>query len=171
MKFDYNGVCRKCGCGTTGAGESKFQSNNEFCFGCGTRKWLQPREDKEGNVIFSKGRPIMVDGEEKAFGTCLTKDYKLITFIEKPSRDRIMELKEDALSLVLWNEENEWLDVIVGSPLMRKDVILLESDYSIKEYICEPNHLKKEENTSVSTNENISVEIRDGFQDDIKGLF
>lgn len=171
MKFDYNGVCLKCGCGTTGTGDSKLQSDYEYCFGCGTRSWTQPREDKDGNVVFSKSRPVMVEGEEKAFGTCLTKDYKLITFTEKPSRDRIMELKEKALSLVLWNEENGWLDVIVGSPLMRKDVILLESDYSIKEYISEPNHLKKEENRSVSTSENTSVEICDEFQDEIDSLF
>lgn len=171
MKFDFNGICSKCGCGTTGVGESRFQSDSEYCFGCGTRTWTQPKEDKDGNIVFSKGRPVMVEGEEKAFGTCLTKDYRLITFIEKPSRDRIMELKENALSLVVWNEENEWLDVIVGSPLMRKDVILLESDYSIKEYICEPNHLKKEETAPVNTIENVSVEDYSDFEKNIKSLF
>lgn len=155
MKFNYNGVCLKCGAGTSGEGESRFQSDYELCFGCGTRRWFQPKEDKEGNIIFSKGRPIMEKGEEQGFGTCLTKDYKLITLTKMPSKERIEELKEDAISLVIWDEKNKWLDVITGNPLMRKDVILLENDYSIKEYINEPEYQTKDEEVSVNVNSNL----------------
>lgn len=160
MYFNYNGVCQRCGCGTTGEGSSRFQSDYELCFGCGMIKWYQPRELNDGEEIPSdNGGIIMVEGKKVAFGTCLTKDYKLITFTKMPSKDTIDELKENAINLVIWNEENEWLDVIVGNPLMRKDVILLEKNYSIKEYINEPEYIE-DENTfanvdNIPTDENI----------------
>lgn len=150
MIFHYNGVCTKCGCGTTADGDSRFQSDYELCFGCGTRKWFQPKEDEDGLIVFSKGQPIMVKGEEQGFGTCLTKDFTLITFTKEPSKARIKELKENSLSLVLWNKDLSWLDVVVGSPLMRKDVILLENNYSVKKYVNEPEYPKHSENASVN---------------------
>lgn len=155
MKFDYNGVCGICGCGTTGRGDSRIQSDYEFCFGCGTRRWVQPKEDKNGDVLFSDGSIVMEEDKEQGFGTCLTKDNRLITFTKKPSDDRIKELKKEAVSLVLWNDKASWLDVIAGSPLMRKDVILLENDYSVKEYINEPEYPTKDEEVPVNVNSNL----------------
>lgn len=138
MKFDFNGVCKKCGCGTTAIADSNTQSSKEYCFGCGVSIVTDYKLDDNGMLILEGNLPASTTTTITGYGTCLTKDKVLITFTKKPSDERIKELEKEATSLVLWNENKEWLDVIVGSPLMKKDVVLLEDTFAIDKYINEP---------------------------------
>lgn len=141
MKFDYNGICLKCGCGTSGRGDTIYQSDYSICFGCGSEYYYGPEYDEDGNVVLDTlikpGTVKFTETKKKAFGSCLTKENELIRFSKKPSQDRIEELSKNAKYLVIWNEECDWLDVIVGTCPMRKDVVLLEQDFSINGYITE----------------------------------
>lgn len=134
MKFNYYGVCHICGCGTSGEGTTDTQSDYSVCYGCGSEYHITPQKDSNGNIM--KG---FIKNKIQRYGTCLTKDNELITFSEKPSKERISELSQNAKSFVIWNEDSEWLDVICGAPLMRKDVILLERDYTVIKHTMEPN--------------------------------
>lgn len=130
-------VCRKCGCGAGNLYSALHKYNHEHCFGCGTGFFSYCNFDEYGNPILDEKSEEIIN-TKKGYGTCLTKDYEMITFIQKPSLERVKELEKEAISLVLWNDDENCLDVIVGEPLTKEDVIRFDENRIIKKYMTEP---------------------------------